>query len=239
MEHSRRKRRSTEDIEKAILEAAAGFIEEKGFGELTVTGIIQKASIEPVQFYRRYGDLNGFIDEYVKRFDYWFSDVAKDSDSEGDEKERYEKIVNGLLDALCDNRIMQQLLRWELSGNNETVRRTARLREFHTLPLCSRYAKVFEGSELDIVAVAAMMIGGIYYLVLHKDLSDFGGIDLNKEAGRERIRNAVRQLSGLLFSAEGISCEAVGIARQMKKDNVPIDKIGKYTRLPQELIESL
>ena len=83
------------------------------------------------------------------------------------------------------------------------------------------------------------MIGGIYYLVLHKDLSDFGGIDLNKEAGRERIRNAVRQLSGLLFSAEGISCEAVGIARQMKKDNVPIDKIGKYTRLPQELIESL
>lgn len=239
MEHSRRKRRSTEDIEKAILEAAAGFIEEKGFGELTVTGIIQKASIEPVQFYRRYGDLNGFIDEYVKRFDYWFSDVAKNSDSEGDEKERYEKIVNGLLDALCDNRIMQQLLRWELSGNNETVRRTARLREFHTLPLCSRYAKVFEGSELDIVAVAAMMIGGIYYLVLHKDLSDFGGIDLNKEAGRERIRNAVRQLSGLLFSAEGISCEAVGIARQMKKDNVPIDKIGKYTRLPQELIESL
>lgn len=239
MEHSRRKRRSTEDIEKAILEAAAGFIEEKGFGELTVTGIIQKASIEPVQFYRRYGDLNGFIDEYVKRFDYWFSDVAKNSDSEGDEKERYEKIVNGLLDALCDNRIMQQLLRWELSGNNETVRRTARLREFHTLPLCSRYAKVFEGSELDIVAVAAMMIGGIYYLVLHKDLSDFGGIDLNKEAGRERIRNAVRQLSGLLFSAEGISCEAVGIARQMKKDNVPIDKIGKYTRLPRELIESL
>lgn len=239
MEHSRRKRRSTEDIEKAILEAAAGFIGEKGFGELTVTGIIQKASIEPVQFYRRYGDLNGFIDEYVKRFDYWFSDVAKDSDSEGDEKERYEKIVNGLLDALCDNRIMQQLLRWELSGNNETVRRTARLREFHTLPLCSRYAKVFEGSDLDIVAVAAMMIGGIYYLVLHKDLSDFGGIDLNKEAGRERIRNAVRQLSGLLFSAEGISCEAVGIARQMKKDNVPIDKIGKYTRLPQELIESL
>ena len=239
MEHSRRKRRSTKDIEKAILEAAAGFIEEKGFGELTVTGIIQKASIEPVQFYRRYGDLNGFIDEYVKRFDYWFSDVAKDSDSEGDEKERYEKIVNGLLDALCDNRIMQQLLRWELSGNNETVRRTARLREFHTLPLCSRYAKVFEGSDLDIVAVAAMMIGGIYYLVLHKDLSDFGGIDLNKEAGRERIRNAVRQLSGLLFSAEGISCEAVGIARQMKKDNVPIDKIGKYTRLPQELIESL
>lgn len=239
MEYSRRKRRSTEDIEKAILEAAAGFIEEKGFGELTVTGIIQKASIEPVQFYRRYGDLNGFIDEYVKRFDYWFSDVAKDSDSEGDEKERYEKIVNGLFDALCDNRIMQQLLRWELSGNNETVRRTARLREFHTLPLCSRYAKVFEGSDLDIVAVAAMMIGGIYYLVLHKDLSDFGGIDLNKEAGRERIRNAVRQLSGLLFSAEGISCEAVGIARQMKKDNVPIDKIGKYTRLPQELIESL
>ena len=33
---------------------------------------MRQAEIEPVQFYNRYDDLNKFIDEYVKKLDYWF-----------------------------------------------------------------------------------------------------------------------------------------------------------------------
>ena len=65
----RRKRRSAEDIEKSIRDAATQIIKESGFSGLTATGIMQKAEIEPVQFYKRYKDLDAFIDEYVKSFD--------------------------------------------------------------------------------------------------------------------------------------------------------------------------
>ena len=64
----RRKRRSAKDIKESIINAATN---------LTVTGIMRQAEIEPVQFYNRYDDLNKFIDEYVKKYDYWFSDIVK------------------------------------------------------------------------------------------------------------------------------------------------------------------
>lgn len=239
MEHSRRKRRSAEDIEKAIMEVATRLIKEKGFNGLTATGIMQQAAIEPVQFYRRYTDLNGFIDEYVKRFDYWFSDVTKPYSNTGKNKEQYEQIVNGLLDALMENKIMQELLRWEVADCNETSRRTARLRELHTLPLCAQYAEVFKDSDIDIVAVSALLIGGIYYLVLHKELAPFSKIDVNAEADRERIHKAIRGLSELLFDSLKPSAETIRIAREMKQDHIPVEKIAQYTKLSEEQIASL
>ena len=57
----RRKRRNSKDIEEAILDAATVLIREGGFGNLTATGIMQKAEIEPIQFYKRYKDLDAFI----------------------------------------------------------------------------------------------------------------------------------------------------------------------------------
>lgn len=239
MEHIRRKRRSNKEIEDAIIEVATQSIIEKGFNGITATGIMQKASIEPVQFYRRYNDLNGFIDEYVKRFDYWFSDVAKSYSNINDDKEQYKKIIYGLLDSLFDNKIMQQLLIWELTEHNPTSIRTARLRELHTLPLCSKYSKIFEKSDIDIVAISAFLIGGIYYLILHKDLSTFSGIDLNKKEDKERLHRAIEQLSEMLFSSTNPSKESIEIAKKMKADNISTEKIIKYTKLSEELINSL
>ena len=64
----RRKRRSAKDIKESIINAATHFkLKLKVFSNLTVTGIMRQAEIEPVQFYNRYDDLNKFIDEYVKK----------------------------------------------------------------------------------------------------------------------------------------------------------------------------
>lgn len=119
------------------------FDRKGGFSHLTTTGIMQKAEIEPVQFYRRYKDLDAFIDEYVKKFDYWFSDVVKVPASGENNQTYYEDILCNLFDSLWDNKIMQELLRWEIATDNETSRRTAQLREFHTLPLCKKFADLF------------------------------------------------------------------------------------------------
>lgn len=64
----RRKRRTSKDIEEAIIKSATELIAEGGFNNLTITGIIRKAEIEPLQFYKRYKGLDNFIDEYVKKF---------------------------------------------------------------------------------------------------------------------------------------------------------------------------
>lgn len=196
---NKRKRRTKEEVVQDIMSAANNIIAEKGFLGLTATGLMKDSDIEPVQFYKRYSDLAEFIDDYVKKYDYWFSDVTKLQVDDESYREEYKQILSNLFLSLLDNKVMQQLLSWELSVNNETSRRTAGMREFHTLPLAERFDKMFEKSDVDIVALSSLIIGGIYYLTLHKNLANFSGIDVNTESGRERILKAIRFLGDLFF----------------------------------------
>lgn len=237
----RRKRRSTKDIEASIMNAASRLIEQGGFSRLMVTGIIHSAEIEPVQFYKRYEDLEGFIDEYVKKYDYWLSDVVKAQDKSGSDRERYVNILTGLFQSLSENKVMQELLKWELVNNNETSKRTAQLRELHTLPLCRKYSDVFSGTDIDIVVISALITGGIYYLILHDGLSTFSGIDLKIEADRQRVIDTIKKLSEILFApvSSFLSKEKIDAIIKMKADNISVEKIAYYTGVPKDIIASM
>lgn len=236
----KKRRRSVEDIEQSILNAATQLIQENGFSNLTVIGIIQKAQIEPVQFYRRYKDINNFIDEYVKKYDYWFNDVVKSQKQSNNDKDFYKNILTGLFHSLLKNKEMQELLKWELANINETSKRTAQLRELHTLPLCNKYATLFSKSNTDIVAISAIIVGGIYYLILHNDLSTFSGIDLNKESDVERIVKSINDISNTLFTPSSVLQQnEIETIKRMKNDNIEIEKIAYYTGVSQEIIENI
>jgi len=239
METRKRKQRTKKDIDESINNAAIQLIEEKGFQDIAVTAIMQRAKIEPVVFYNRYDDLDNFMDEFVKKYDYWFSDIIKNIEIQENPREQYITIMHSLLDSLKENKVMQQLLRWELSTHNNTTKRTARLREFHTLPLVERYKKIFEDSSVEIDALSALIIGGIYYLVLHGDLSEFGGIDINSEEGTQRLRNAIEYLSSIFFSYLNSGSETMTIAKRMKGKGVEYSNIAEYTGLTLKQIEKL
>ena len=75
-DRARRPRRSKADIEAAIQKAAVAQIRKKGFVRALVTDIVKKAKIEPIVFYNRFKNLEEFYDQFVKRYDYWVSDLS-------------------------------------------------------------------------------------------------------------------------------------------------------------------
>lgn len=235
----RRKRRSKKDLEDIINNAALELIKENGFHNITVTSIMQKAEIEPIVFYNRYEDLNAFIDEFVKKYDYWFSDVINKIEFIDNPKNQYISILTTLLESLQDNKEMQQLLRWEIASYNDTTIRTALLREFHTLPLVDKYNKIFENSQIEIDAVSALVIGGIYYLVLHSNLSEFGGIDINSKDGKEKIQRALEYLGRMFFDDTELNPKLLKIARNMKSKGYHSQEIAEIIELPVDLIDKL
>lgn len=197
--NNRRPRRTKAEITEQIVKSATKIIEDKGFNNLTVVGISHEAEIEPIVFYNRFNDLPGFINEYVKSCDYWFSDIMTECKFVETNEEQYKAIIKTLFTSLQENKIMQELLRYEVSENNDITQRTAKLREYHTLPLTQKYKNHFKDSPIDIEAVSALIIGGIYYLTLHKDLTPFSGIDINTKEGKEKISHALEFLSDRLF----------------------------------------
>lgn len=195
----RRPKRTKAQIDDCINHAAVAEIVEKGFSDTILYGIIKRAKIEPVVFYNRYKSLELFYDEFVKSKDYWFVDLLKEIDEPQLSKDELTKILVSLIDALDKDSVMLELLRWEVASENPTTRRSAALREFHTLPLAKDYENLFKNTEVDMLSLCALVIGGIYYLELHKNLSPFSGIDLKTEEGKNRIKGALSSFVNILF----------------------------------------
>lgn len=200
-EKTTRNRRTKADITEDIRKAAVDQVIKRGFSSSMVTEIIKKAKIEPPVFYHRYKNIEEFYSEFVKGYDYWFSDIADRAMKSSDNpKIQFIALMNGLQEALKEKSVMQELLRWEIAEGNETTKRTATLREMFTLPLAEKYKALFKDTSIDFVALSSLLIGGLYYLNLHKDRSTFCAIDMTKEEGLERINKAIGIFANIMFS---------------------------------------
>lgn len=186
----------TENIRKAAVESVL----KRGFSGSLVSEIIKKAKIEPVVFYNRYQNLEEFFSEFVKGYDYWFSDVAKEANKLETPHDQFIALIEGLQECMIEKSVMLGLIRWEIAVDNDITKRTASIREMFTLPLAEKYDDLFKNSGIDFVAIATIIVSGLYYLYLHKDRSTFCNIDMNTEEGRNRVNQAIKFLSELLFS---------------------------------------
>lgn len=204
MTEKRRVRRTKADIENRIDSAAQDLIAQRGFIDLQLTEITRKAEIEPVVFYNRYQNLEDFYGEFIRKHDYWLTDdVAKQGAERNDpSEENCAKIFDELITKIIDDKIMLEVLRWEVAADNPVTERIALKRELLNMQLIQKYKKLFrEGkSPVNIAAFSSIIIAGIYYLLLHRDRSSFCGLDYNDPKDLDILRTTVSQLVNLVFS---------------------------------------
>ena len=136
-----------------------------------VTDIVKRANIEPIVFYNRYKNLDEFYDTFVKRYDYWLGNLVREMGSSILTSDGYDQALEALFDSLRNDSIMVELLRWEVAEGNHITERTSRLRELDCNSIADRYADALEKYEVDVVAISALIVAGVYFLILHKDLS--------------------------------------------------------------------
>lgn len=240
---ARRPRRSKADIEDALHKAAVSQIKKKGFSLALVTDIVKRAKIEPVVFYNRYKNLDEFYDTFVKDYDYWLSDLVRDSIENIDSEEAYSNVIEKILNNLLSDDIMTELLRWEVAEGNNITERTARLRTMHAVDIFRNFEEKHADIGIDVTAVSALLVAGIYYMLLHKDRSSMIGIDINQAAGKRRIINAIREISRLIFQEKenrqtGVDGEDADTSRRRFESSCRERVASDYREQVQELIEA-
>lgn len=225
-DRARRPRRSKADIEAAIHKAAVSQIRKKGFVRALVTDIVKKAKIEPVVFYNRYKNLDEFYDQFVKRYDYWVSDLSHHLQPNLSDDAGYASGLRALLEALLNDHMIVELLRWEVAEGTPTTERTAKLREIDFNQITELLQNEFKDAEdIDAVAISSLIVAGLYFMVLHKDRSTFGGIDLNTPQGRERIANAFAQLGRILYSTALTDSRKQKLSECLKQEGLSAEAI--------------
>lgn len=228
---TRRPRRTKKNVEKDVLDAVTSVIEDVGFGKVTLKEIAIRAKIEASVFYRRYNNLDELFDHYTRKYDYWFGSIALNMPKNLNDEEAFKWIIQNLAKELYNNKIMQRLLIWELCDENPVTRRTATQREALNKSLIQLLEQRFEGSGLDMNVLTALCISGVYYLILHQNISKFCDVDFSSKAGRKRLDKALDQLISLFFSELKHKQEKHQIAQRLKEAGVSQEVIERCIEL--------
>lgn len=235
---SRKKRRTEEDIKQDLYAAIESLVAQKGFRNIAITEIMKKADVEPSVVYKRYKDIEELFDKFVRQYDYWFYDLTKEYIQEKTPVLSMKNILVNLADSLYDNQVMQKILAWEISDTNETTSRMSQSRELHSIPLLNFFRGKLP-TEINFDCLTALLIGGIYYLILHRDISTFCGIDFKSGEGKSLLIETIGKIIEKVYATDACSNEAdirmqekIKIVQSMIANNIDPKTIEEIIGLP-------
>ena len=190
-----------ENTKRKLIQAVGEVIIAEGFHNLKISKISSKANVDRKLIYRYFGSLNYLIEAYILENDYWmvFADNMKqmlvDKQFPGSE-ELITEILQNQFKYFASQKEMQRLILWELSVGSPLMRSIHNTRETLGEEFLNMSDRHFQDSKVNFRAIAALLVGGIYYTVLHTVYNGgtFVGMDLNTQNGKEDLLKAIGQI---------------------------------------------
>ncbi len=189
-----------------MVQAVGKVLLKKGYTGLNATSVAKEAGVDKSLVWTYFGNLDNLVEEYIAQRDFW-KYKAKDSI----ETLRTEtKVINGddmaaLLQfqfkALLEDEILQRLMLWGISEKKQFLRKASDDRELIGEEIFKNMDSKFKNSNVDVRGIFAIVVAGIYYLVLHAKTNGslFCGIDLNTADGEERIKESISQIIKMAY----------------------------------------
>jgi hypothetical protein len=156
-----------------------------------------------------------------------------------DKRAFMKQMLNDQFKTIYSNKELQQLLIWELGDKDDFTTSLAIKREILSKGMVAQYETLLEDFDVNFNSIAAMMIAGIYYLILHKDKSTFCKTDICQKKDREEFIKAIAWLVDLIFDKREALSEAEQIAINAHKEGIDVETIAKITKLPTAKIQNL
>lgn len=239
-------RRTNQEIDESLFKATEKLVAENGFPNLTMKTIYTGANIEHAVFYKRYNDLNDFLEKFVRKYDYWLNDSVE-FNPKLEATKNLQNILSKLVDCILESPSMQKLLIWEMVENNYITQRTAQNRDLNCNQFINYFIEEYKDSDVDYSYTCSLIIGGIYYLLLHRDMGTINFIDFRKKESIEKLKETIRVVINKLFSEsrssessyKAVKNETIRIAKELIKSDVDYSIIKQTTKLDDIVLQSL
>ncbi|MFI3296499.1 MAG: hypothetical protein R3Y59_02600 [bacterium] len=226
----RQNRRTNREIENTLIESLENILPKYGFNEIQLSVLVKEARMDHNVFYRKYGTLENFYDEFLNKYNFWISDKANISKIPViGERQFLIETMQEIFASTLDSEVMQKILLWELEDTTPDVsRKSATNRERLTLNITSYFNERFKTIGADYNAINALIIGGMFYIILQKEINTLCGIDVNEEEGKNRILNGIELIFNLLFDKLEENSRITNTIYNMAADGIHTTKIAKY-----------
>lgn len=240
-EKNKRNRRSNYAVDRDILDAVASLIKEVGFSKITLPAIANTANVNISVIYRHFGTLENLLDKYTHKFDYWLNDVLdmEEASNADDITTFFQTVAEKFIKSLSKDKEMQRLMIWELTEDNKSTRRSARQRDVTVDKVIPIYEKFLNHIDINPRAVLAILVAGMYYIILRKERSTFCSIDFSTKKGKQLLADTMVKIIVYLNKQEEQNKKIMEIARKLKHNNVDDRIIIDSTGISEEELATL
>jgi AcrR family transcriptional regulator len=200
-------KRNPDDKKEKLIAAVGENLRENGYHGLSLNKITARAGVSKPMVYEYYANFNGLLKAYIAGKDSW---VAYFESLELPEKPTTEEMKNCFIKMLQDqfryfhqDREMQKLVHWQVSEYNPLMRATCENREREGMRLLDLVDAHFRNSGVSLKAVLALLVGGIYFNVLHDSAGagTMAGMDIKNEKDFAVMLNTLSQVVSWAFTA--------------------------------------
>lgn len=197
-----------EYTKRKLINAVGEIIRSNGINRIRISKVARLAEVDRKLVYRYFGNLNNLIETYITENDYWMlfaehlKGLSRDMES-ADSKIIITQILQEMFKYFYTEKQNQHLILLELSGANPMMRSIHHTRESLGQDIFEKIDHQFEKSDVNFRAVAALLVGGIYYMILHTRNNGyiFTDLDLKTEQGTGAILKAISQIVDWAFLA--------------------------------------
>lgn len=184
----------SESTKRKLLQAVEDILTNEGFTALKVENISTVSGVDKKLIYFHFGDLQGLFKAFLLGRDFWFSKAYANIPEKLDSKAVVD-VLTAQFAEMKNNKLLTQLMIWELSDNNEVLANLARERDAVGNALLKKVIEN-ESFEEDVQPLLALLVGGIYYLSMHATIngSPFCGLDINKRKDATRVKETLQRV---------------------------------------------
>jgi len=156
---------------------------------------------------RYFSGLAGLQRAYIMEKDYWIPFfkrfILSEADGIAEIKETFTSLMQENFRFFLSNPEMQNIILWQISESNELMTEISTNRELEGENLFKVTDPYFRDTNVNFRAVIGLLLGGIYYMVLHARThnSVVSGIDLNEEADQIELSRTIEQIIGWACTA--------------------------------------
>jgi AcrR family transcriptional regulator len=200
-------KRNPDERKAKLVQAVGETLKDKGYEGLGVNKIVARAGVSKPMVYEYYGSLNGLLKTYIGGKDFWVpyleSIVLSEKPTPDELKSCFIKMLHDQFRFFHGEKEMQRLVHWQVKGYNPLMRATCEAREREGARLLRLADDHFRKSGISLKAVMAMLVGGIYYNVLHDSagLGTMAGIDLRNEKDFDLMLKTMAKIVEWAFDA--------------------------------------
>lgn len=200
------KLRDKERTKVKMIQAVGKVLLKKGYTGLNASAIAKEAGIDKSLVWTYFGSLDNLVEEYIAQRDFWKYKAADSINNmltfkDGIKEEYMSGLLQFQFQALLDDEILQRIMLWGISEKKDFLRHLSDERELIGEEIFKIVDPQFKDSNIDIRGILAIIVAGIYYLVLHGKTNGslFCGIDLNTADGEDRIKESISQIISMAY----------------------------------------